>query len=249
MTSTPCHFGGTCIPYSTTQQRFTCKCRAGFKGAFCEQQIKSCRDYKNGNRLPGYYIVSDRNGNPYSVFCHFNANGKMSWTLIQSYSLENKNTFDIPFTADKPRNEGNLTWSDYRLSFGRMAYIHEHSVKWRFTCNYVTNVDYNDDYARALIEDVSLFTNMSGCVSLQSITIRGIKYFQAKAYLVQTNELALHFLGAKSSQCGYDFPGYVTCNVDISETENNFGNYKCINPDHGCSASPSSTTQMWLGGQ
>ncbi|CAB4010127.1 Hypothetical predicted protein [Paramuricea clavata] len=216
---------------------------------FCEKKLKSCRDYKDGTRVPGNYTVVDKNGNPYQVFCDFNKNyGANTWTLIQSYSLENKNGFASPFTMDNPRNEDNFTWIDYRLSVERMTYIHEQSVKWRITCNYGTEGSLYNDYVRALIADVplfTLFTNQGKCVPVQRISIRGKTCINCKAYMVQSYELPLHFRAKQSNQCNFKVPQTQSC---PPESEDNFGNYNCINPKHKCSSSSSATTQTWLGG-
>ncbi len=216
----------------------------------------SCRDYKDGKRAPGNYTVVDKKGNLYLVFCEFGMKNSLNgWTLIQSYSLENKNAFATPLTVDNPRNEKNLTWPwfDYRLSFERMAYIHEHSLKWRITCNYETEgVRYNHDYVRALIADVPLFTlssNQGQCVPVLRITIHGETCYSCKAHMVQSDQLPLHFHARRSTACGLDVGDTVSCNNTglPEEEEDNFGYYNCINPAHGCSSSPSATTQMWLG--
>lgn len=252
LSSTPCYNGGTCIPSPSQDQRFVCKCRPGFKGKFCEKRIITCGDYDE-NQIPGKYTIVDKNGNPYQVFCDFSRNNGNSWTLIQSYSLENKKAYANPFTKNMPRNEDKFLWSDYRLSFERMAYIHEHSLKWRITCNYDTErVRYDQDFVRASTAGLSLFTLLTDegqCVSVQRITITGYFCNNCRAHMIQSEELPLHFNGVKSIACGFnDFPNNGTTFCNDSETqEDYFGYYNCTNPVHKCSSSSSSTTQTWLG--
>ena len=254
LSSSPCYHGGTCVPSPSQDQRFICKCRPGFKGKFCEKRITTCRDY-DGNRIPGNYTIVDKNDNPYLVFCDFSINNGYAWTLIQSYSLENKNVFASPFTKNMPRNENKFLdlWTDYRLSFERMAYIHEHSLTWRITCNYDTQgLSYYVDFVRASTADLSLFTlstKEGQCVPVQRIAITGYICKDCRAHMVQSKELPLHFYGKASIACGFKkFPqdGQTFCS-DNETQEDYFGNYNCTNPFHKCSSSSSSTTQTWLG--
>lgn len=147
-----------------------------------------------------------------------------------------------------PRNEDKFTWFDYRLSIERLAYIHEHSVKWRITCNYDTEgMKLFPDYVRAFIANISLFTlfdNNGQCVRVQRISIAGYSCKSCGAHMVQSNELPLHFHGEKSIECGFDeFPYHGNTHDQQQEY---FGNYRDTNLLHTCSSSPSSTTQTWL---
>lgn len=252
LSSTLCNNGGTCIPAASKNQRFICKCTPGFKGKFCEERITSCRDYNDETRIPGSYTIVDNNDNPYLVFCDFNKQGDASWTLIQSYTFENKNLFASPFTINMPRNENNFTWFDYRLSLERMEYIHKHSLKWRITCNYDTEgVKYSGDFVRASTAQLSLFTlsiDEGECVPVQRLSISQHWCQPCNVHMIQTKELPLHFHAAKSSTiCGSGQFTVVERNVCNEPEQNYFGNYNCINPSHKCSSSLSSTTQTWLG--
>ena len=107
-----------------------------------------------------------------------------------------------------PRNENKFLdlWTDYRLSFERMAYIHEHSLTWRITCNYDTQgLNYYVDFVRASTADLSLFTlstEEGQCVPVQRIAITGYICKDCRAHMVQSEELPLHFYGKASIACG-----------------------------------------------
>ena len=145
-----------------------------------------------------------------------------------------------------PRNEDLFTWHDYRLSFERMVYIHQHSLKWRITCNYDTEgIQFSYDYVRAFIANTSLFTlfaNDGQCVRVQRMTITGYTCKFCDVHMIQSNELPLHFDGDKSIECGFnEFPYHGN-----TQQKDYFGNYNNIDPVHRCSSSSSSTTQTWL---
>ena len=210
-------------------------------------RIRSCRDHKDtGRRVSGYYTIIDGADNPYQVFCNFVRS--YAWTLIQSYSLENKDKFDKPFIVDHPLNENNSSWVEYRLSKIRMEYI-SHAVtstRWRITCNYNTEKLKGSDLVRARVDQAPVFINAGKrCFTFEYISIRGYGCNNCQAFMANDGIQPLYFDLKRSEQdCGLNIPNIKVCNN--TETETSFGYYRCINPIHRCSSSPNSTTQMWL---
>ena len=76
---------------------------------------RSCIDfYHAGMRKNGIYEVQDENAVPFRVFCDFESEGDSVWTLVTSYSFQNKSFFSIPFYSSNPRNAIEPNWVDYR---------------------------------------------------------------------------------------------------------------------------------------
>ena len=265
LTSSPCYNAGTCLPNTPrNEERFTCKCphayegqrcekkrcNPGYKGKNCMEPITSCLGYKDGNLKPGKYTIIDNTGNPYQAFCQFSQNGyfAIAWTLIQSYTLENKDKFNKSLIFDYPVNQNHPSWIEYRLSKTRMDYIVNNSnIFWRITCNYNSDGLSGSDFVRARVVEAPLLINASeNCFEVEHIVVRGHKCANCKAYMVNDGKRALYFDPKLSNEnCDLKLANITMCG---NEAENSFGYYHCVNPVHQCSSSPSSTTQLWLGG-
>ena len=243
-------------------QRFTCKCpdnyegercekkrcKPGYKGEDCQEPIRSCLDYQDGSLLSGNYTIIDDTEIPYQVFCNFHS-FIWTWTLIQSYSLENKDKFNKSFTVNHPLNENRPSWLEYRLSKGRMNFIHRFSnTHWRITCNYNKEGVRPQDLVRARVNHTPFFNHSSGgCFPVEYINIRRYRYKNRQAFMVNDGIRPFYIDPKRSGQnCSFLVEDIVMCG---SEAENSFGYYQCINPIHRCSSSPTSTTQVWLGGR
>ncbi|XP_028406265.1 uncharacterized protein LOC114528752 [Dendronephthya gigantea] len=251
LTSTPCLNNGTCSPTDDIQDRFTCACASGYGGKNCEARITSCRGYANGSRIPGIYNILDSANVSYKVFCDFEKDSNLSWTLVQSYSIEEKAYFQKPFFNDLSRNaESPENWHSYRISMPRMQSIQNDSTKWRITCEFDKNKTVNKtDFLLGAKKDVDILTydEFGVCKRLEYANVRGFDCFDCTLVLYQRTGYSLHSDALRSQQKNCDLK------VDVAKQcgsggEDNFGFYHCQNVEHRCSATPKSTTQTWLGG-
>ena len=264
-TSSPCFNGGTCVPFFLNRRkRFICKCRDKFEGQRCEKKrcqpgytgehcdmpIKSCIGYKNSGGDPGYYIVLDESNTPYQVYCDLHHT--TAWTLIQSFSLKNKDQFAKPFSTDHPVNEEHVSWIMYRLSDSRIrSILSQSNTRWRITCNYDKYGFRRRDFVQGNIADRGPFYRRynSSCVKVHSIDIRGYGCghpdHDCKAFMVNDGIHPFYIDPQLSKNCGLNVQNITTCN---GVAENSFGYYKCVNRAHHCSSSGNSTTQIWFGG-
>ena len=252
----PCENGGShkpLFPTDYTTPRFKCSCPQGYAGNLCQHRVKSCRGFNNGSRIPGIYKIFDDSMNLFDVFCDFDLNSTNAWTLVQSYQLKNKDSFDyLPFTIDRPVNATSPRWDAYRLSKSRMQSIHEDSIKFRFTCNYDTDGIVYRDYLEAATDklDILRFENGSGsCILVEQINIRGQSCKNCTALIGQGGQknYGLHSDSYYPSHFHCEFRPTESQRCD-SPGEDNFGLYECVNEAHRCSSSPSCTTQTWCGG-
>ena len=63
----------------------------------------------------------------------------MAWTLVMSWSLENKNLPSFksqPITANEPVNENNPNLDIYRLTLANTRTLRALSTHWRATCSF-----------------------------------------------------------------------------------------------------------------
>ena len=124
------------------------ECVMGYRGSSCEP-IKSCRGYNKKSLASGIYKIFDANMNLIHVYCDFDRNSSMSWTLIQSYELIFiKGVYKHSFFRNYPENENGPSWQKYRLSKSRMKSILQDSSKWRITCDYQSSGTVYRDYVR-----------------------------------------------------------------------------------------------------
>jgi hypothetical protein len=224
----------------------------GYAGNLCQDVAKYCRGYVNGKRVSGLYMVFDDNMNPFDVFCDFDMNSTMTWTLVQSYELRKKDlfsrkTFNLNFSVD----ENTPRWDAYRLSKPRMQSIQKDSSKFRMTCNYDTDGVVFRDYLQAANDQMDIITFVKGdvCLFVEWINIRGQECKNCTAFLYQggPTKRPLHTDSYFAGDAGCEFwPSMgLYCSGD---EEDNFGRYQCVNPAHRCSSSQSATTQIWFGG-
>ena len=228
-------------------------CPNGYTGEQCEHSIRSCRGYSNGSRISGKYTVLDGNNNSFVVFCDFDKNSTMTWTLIQSYSIDNNNLFKkLPLFVDSQQDQNNPSWLQYRLSKSRMESIKQDSTKWRITCGYQNDGVVYTDYLRASNSVINILTfwNNEKCFKVEYINVRGSNCNNCTALMVQKDDIMLHFRPNKNTVMNCDFKSvspYRCAETSEAKNEQNFGSYRCISREHRCSSSGNATTQTWFG--
>ncbi|XP_032225381.1 uncharacterized protein LOC116608264 [Nematostella vectensis] len=217
----------------------------------CPRIAKSCTDHMvSGSTTDGYYQLVDNNGNTYTVYCDFNSEPGVAWTLMMSFSLANNalpQFQSTPLTLDAPVNEKSPNWLAYRLPLAQMTALRAQSSHWRVTCSFPKyGVDYRDYLRASLVDfDPLSFLGHKVCKKVEYINIRGhaaaetiAPFWQVvKAYLVHIDSS----FNTQDSGCAFSAnPGSVSY-------EDNFGYYGSVNNKFRCTESPSSTTQYWFG--
>ena len=93
-----CFNGGSCdVNTSDTTKRFICKCPSGYYGDQCEiERPKTCLDYWTSAIKPisRDYMLEDQSGKPHHVYCDFDSEEGIAWTLVESFSMNNE-TFPL----------------------------------------------------------------------------------------------------------------------------------------------------------
>jgi hypothetical protein len=222
----------------------------GYAGNVCQDVVKSCRGYITGRRVPGLYMVFDDNMNPFNVFCDFDLNSTMTWTLVQSYELQKKDIFhQKPFNLNFSVDENTPRWDAYRLSKPRMQSIQNESSKFRMTCKYDTDGVVFRDYLQVANDQMDIITFVKGgvCIFVEWINIRGQECKNCTAFLYQGghDKDPLHRNSYYTENCEFAPNMSLYCS---RAGEDNFGLYVCVNTAHRCSSSQSATTQTWFGG-
>ena len=193
----------------------------------------------------------DDNMKLFEVFCDFDTSSTMAWTLIQSYQLKDKDRFfDYSFVNNLPVNEDTPRWDLYRLSKSRMESIQQDSSKWRMTCRYDTDGLSYTDYVRGSNHNINILT-YSGkeCKEVEFIDVRGYNCEDCKAMVAQKFIRSFRiesYFSDTAENCAFTPKNGLNCHG--YRGEDNFGFYRCPNPAHRCSSSPTSTTQTWFGG-
>jgi hypothetical protein len=176
---------------------------------------------------------------------------EMVWTLIESFPLSMKDKYERQsFTKDFPSNEESFNWSDYRLSRSVMQHVKRDATHWRATCNYDKGGLNKTDYIRGLLIDMDILTYLgsSTCAKVEYINVRGISCENCTAYFKQNTNSHAFVDSGYGSKIGCQWDGRNgSISLGLVNNCDNFGKYIITNPSHRCTASPSSTTQWWLG--
>ena len=260
--SHPCFNGGSChVNSSDITRRFICKCPPGYYGDQCKiQNPKSCADYWTGGMKPisRDYMLEAQTGKPYQVYCDFDSEEGIAWTLIESFSISNEALLlTFPFFIDHPLNEAKVNWDLFRLSKTTMQDISSRSTFWRATCSYpIYGVDFRD-YIRVRISvlDPTVFVggltyNSEACIQIDLLDIKGSRCLNCTTTIFQVADQMLHvgpFWGRVYHGCSFNSLSieYMCGNGEFSRLLGVYG--PCSDPSYRCSETPSSTTQFWFG--
>lgn len=260
--SHPCFNGGSChVNTSDITRRFICKCPPGYYGDQCKiQNPKSCADYWTSLMKPisRDYMLEDQVGNPYQVYCDFDSEEGIAWTLFESFAMTNEPSLKhFPFTIDYPLNEAKVTWDLFRLSKTTMQDISSRSTFWRATCSYpIYGVDFRD-YVRVRVSvlDPTVFIgevtyNSVSCIQIDFLDVRGLRCLNCTTTIFQLETDMLHighYWGRAHHGCSFNSLSveHLCSNGDFARL---LGEYTyCSDPSYRCSETPSSTTQFWFG--
>jgi len=126
----------------------------------------------------------------YQTFCDFTSENGFVWTLLDSFSLANKNHYtDLkaqPFYKDYPVNQNSFKWNKFRLSLPIMTSTLSHSTHFRATCNFKTDGLVTTDYLRGKTTDFNFLLPTQGpCVKMEYINIRGYDCYNCTAKMTQ----------------------------------------------------------------
>ena len=249
----PCQNGGTCHEVcDVNNRRFNCTCTPGFAGHRCQvPSLQSCQEVKAFYKVRpnGIYSIVDERSNVLPVYCDFTSETGFTWTLIQSYSLQNNAKFKGKafFHHDKPINQHAPEWDNYRISMSGMKFVWSKSTHWRATCNFPTDgVDFRDYIRSSKAKNDLLATPASyRCTWYELVNIRGNRCVNCTAYSPYSNQSDYHIDSGYSDELGCDFDGQSNGGI---LNEDNFGFYGTTNPSFRCTSSLASTTQFWVGG-
>jgi len=208
----------------------------------------SCMDlFVSGEVSDGYYQIAGAGGETWIVYCDFNSELGSVWTLVTSWSFENKNLpafRNRAFTQDAPVNEFSPNWNVYRISKEQMTFLRGKSTHWRATCQYDKADAVYKDYMRGNFADfdITSFLGLQVCKEVDYINVRGIGGHTTATFWQSENQYLLHTDSSiKGSGCEFD------ARAGSKSSEDNFGFYNSANNDFTCTSGPSATTQYWFG--
>ena len=185
----------------------------------------------------------------YQTFCDFTSENGFVWTLLDSFSLANKNHYNAqPLFEDHPVNQNSFKWNKFRLSLSIMNSTLSHSTHFRATCNFNTDGLLTRDYLRGKTTDFNiLLLNGEACVKMEYISIRGYDCYNCTAKMTQKISWHIHCDSHDMDPC--QFTSALNGSVKYPSGEDNFGYYHTINSLHNCSSRENATTQWWFGEQ
>ena len=215
-----------------------------FQGRF---RPTSCVEYgQQGVSKDGIYKIYDNDGNSFPAFCDLKSEPGIAWTLVMSWSRENRviSAFkNAVLQVNAPENENSPNYDRYRLSLEQMRSLQVYSTHWRATCSYPTHgIDFTD-YLRGNFKDLDIvdFQGHGECKRVEYVDIRGHN---------GTN-LTAPFWQRKNAWMLHHDSSLVLCKFNAAvgavSNEDNFGFYEGINPKFRCTQADNSTTQWWFG--
>ena len=234
-------------------------CDRGYTGANCETPITSCRGYAGeGEQKPGTYkVVNVYSNQSYDVHCQFDPASGLTWTRLQSYQMQQQETFETPFMINRPRNEDTPSNINYRLSRQRMESIRQDSRYWAISCWSYSGLDSISVSLNKL--DILTYEGAEACFEVEYVAVGGRNCSKrtAKAggctvLLKQSSSEPIHSIYYQpdtKNHCTFRPNDKAYCgSAGEGKKDNYFGFGQCYNSDHRCSKSAFSTIQTWFGG-
>ena len=212
-------------------------------------KARSCLDlHKIGFIANGFYQISLSNGHV-TVYCDFESEPGSAWTLVESFSFENRKIKQVQehsFSENAPLNENTPNWYRYRMSYTQMNHFKQQSTHWRVTCSFPQHSKHiYTDYCRTTFKDfdVMTFRGYSVCKKMEFVNIRGHQCAHCSLlwYTIVGREM-IHVDSSRSPKCD------LNAAAGSVFTEDNFGWYGAYNKKFRCTAGPDSTTNWWFGG-
>ena len=205
---------------------------------------RSCLEhFKNGGKTSGQYTILDYNNDERTVYCDMESEPGSIWTLVMSFSRENKDQLPFlstPMYGKSPKKARKPNWLVYRMGFLEMSKIKNNSTLWRITCSFPQyGVNISKDYVRAAFTDFDLMSNFwEECKKVSHISVMGQSCSECTAQWWQGASYAPHIAAVQVDPCDIksDKSGYYY-----------FGSYHNYNPAFRCTESPNSTTNYWFG--
>ena len=234
MTSQPCKNSASCVPLnsalSISNSRFTCKCRPGYQGVYCEQPMRSCLDYNKTKYGVRVHHVIDGNDNVFPVLCSF----KISkvFNLIQLYKWNEKQSFNDSLINQSLVNVEDPRKTPYRLSLPRMDNIRKHFTKWRI--GFISKTKNTGHSCWKTIE-VLVNVRQRKCISCLARTTQEIPNGNDKI----TSESECNFTHNESNYCELSINNYgLYCCIEMDNINNNAWQY--------CQPSTNTNIRIWL---
>ena len=235
----------------------------------CRNSSQSCLEIARAQKAPlknRYYLIYNDNscnqGYPrhFFVYCDFTSQPGYAWTLIESFSRDNRyhNSINHAFTGDYSVNSDSPDqhWALYRMSRSRMLSIYNRDRSltsqplWRATCNFAslprpfppspTDIIYSS------FTNVDILNFFSGrCVTLDYANICG-SVGKSSSYFLYADRLTHLYIPAfySASVCGKRILGGNGWDHIWDEY---FGAYDSYNAGFSCTKSGNSTTNWWIG--
>lgn len=224
LTSAPCKNGATCVfnpRTSLPEARFSCRCRPGYNGVYCEKPIRSCSGYIDTNNGSGIYQIIDKTtSTSFPVFCTFWPKSRKAWTRIQSYHFSDTKVIEQTSKNGTSVNENFPKNSPYRLTVSKMESIRENSTKWRIA------------HSKKLCS-THIYVDISGkaCSNLCTGSTR------VKLNATASSKIKI--------SCNVESGGSSACVNDHRSRVDEYGLFCCVTYPRNCSDFV--TTKIWLG--
>ncbi|CAB4022952.1 Hypothetical predicted protein, partial [Paramuricea clavata] len=206
---------------------------------------RSCLDHFNhGSKTSGNYTILDWEEKARTVYCDMESEPGSVWTLIMSFTRENKDLKAFRKRAmyqSAAKNKDAPNWSAYRMGSSSLVALKNMTTHWRITCSFPQyRVDIKTHYVRAVFADFDLLSEFSGeCKNVSYVSVMGQSCSKCTVQWTQIDNFTPHIAAMQNdSACDIksDNSGYYY-----------FGGYYTYNPKFRCTETPKSTTNYWFG--